>query len=271
MIKVEEKAFHAGCLGERCRKPGGSAGIVQRCHTRCERSRFRWTPSRTRLRRVGFGDFKLEPFGQRSLDDFLAVTPGKVEHARSSPQHAGQSPDQFVSLPCRRRGQSPATRLSRTSGAGADDIERRRRVGRPVGMERLVAGRDNGVVMRSPRRDGRGPDFDYGKADDGKAKPAQPGRARICVLALAEQGDPRARSPTSYGRGAGMGVRARSAPFCRERLPHPSRPQPMRRWPSTMANSLKGSIFTVRTILAPVMDAELARLGKKGPAAAGGA
>src|SRR3984957_14407743 len=102
-------------------------------------------------------------------------------------------------------------------------------------MERLVAGCDNGVVMRSPRPDGSSPDFDYGKADDGKAKPAQPGRARICVLALAEQGDSGPRRPLTSGGGVGVRVPAGSAPFCWGWFPHPSRPQPMRCWRSPIA------------------------------------
>jgi hypothetical protein len=150
-------------------------------------------------------------------------------------------------------------------------------------MERLVAGRDNGIVARSLWPDGSGPDFDYGKADDGKAKPAQPGRACVCVLALAEQSDPGARRPLSYGRGVGVRVRAGSAPLCRGWFRHPSRPQPVRkdgrpseRRPAIYAVTTDGTpalqavdyghysvkIFAVRTILAPVMDAELPRLGK---------
>jgi hypothetical protein len=151
-------------------------------------------------------------------------------------------------------------------------------------MERLVAGRDNGIVARSLWPDGSGPDFDYGKADDGKAKPAQPGRACVCVLALAEQSDPGARRPLPYGRGVGVRVRAGSAPLCRGWFRHPSRPQPVRkdgrpseRRPAIYAVTTDGTpallavdyghysvkIFAVRTILAPVIDAELARARKK--------
>jgi hypothetical protein len=233
MIKVEETAFHAGCLRKRRRQAGRTARIMQRRDARCERSRFRLAPSRTRLRRIGFGDFKLEPFGQRSLCDFLAVAPGKVEHARSSLQRAGQRPDQFVGFPRWRRRQPPAARLSRSPGARADDIERRGRVGGAIGMKRLVASRDHRIIARSLWPDRSGPDFDCGKADDGKAKPAQPGRARICVLARAKQGYSGARRPLSYRRGVGVRVRAGSTPLCRGWFPHPSRPQPMRCWPST--------------------------------------
>jgi hypothetical protein len=229
MIKLEETAFHAGCLRKRRRQAGRTARIMQRRDARCERTRFRLAPSRARLRRIGFDDFDVKCARQRSLDDFLAVATGKVEHAGLRLQGAGQRPDQFLGVPRRRRRQPPAARLRRTAGARADDIERRGCVGRPVGMERLVAGRDNGVVMRSPRLDGPGPDFDYGKADDGKAKPAQPGRARICVLARPEQGDLGARRPLSYGRGVGMRFRARRATLCRGWFPHPSRPQPVRK------------------------------------------